>query len=54
MTETGIFIFGMFVFGVAMGASLIAAIGTSADSMRVARNEKSVADPASRAVNQTL
>ena len=40
MSDTAIFIFGMFVFAVAIGASMIATIGTSKPASRGRDPEK--------------
>ena len=40
MTDIGIFIFGMFVFGVAIGSSLIAMIGASDPALNPSENKK--------------
>ena len=45
MTDTGIFIFGMFVFGVAIGASLIATIGGSDATSIPPENNETIGTP---------
>lgn len=45
MTETAIFIFGMFVFAVAIGASLIATIGASDPALNRPGKERATESP---------
>jgi len=45
MTETAIFIFGMFVFGVAIGSSLIATIGASDPALNPPVNKVATKTP---------
>lgn len=40
MTDTAIFIFGMFVFAVCIGAALIAMIGSSASTLKSSKQRE--------------